>query len=74
MTPNLLLAQLYVIRGQLDVLIGMAEGIPVQESGPPACEHPEDRRVPASNMGEEPTFYCQACKQMVKAAQIPGAV
>lgn len=61
---NLLLQQLYIIRGQIDLLIGMQEGLP-----PPSdeCPHPEDKRVDATNMGQEPHFYCRQCGR-----DIPG--
>lgn len=32
---------------------------------PGGCQHPEDKRVPASNMGEPPAFFCQECKDIV---------
>ena len=62
LSPKLL--QLYSLRAQVDALIAgeEAETFGVQTG----CPHPEDKRLPASNMGEEPTFFCQDCKQMVK--------
>ena len=63
MTNELLLRQLYILRGQVDLLVRMAEGEMPQE--PTECQHPDDKRQPASNMGEDPKFFCQVCKQTV---------
>lgn len=30
------------------------------------CPHPEDKRKPSHNMGQEPEFFCFECKQFVK--------
>lgn len=63
MTPILL--QLIAIRAQVDALIA-AVGGNISEPVEEGCPHPDDRRVPASNMGEPPAFYCQVCKQIVQ--------
>lgn len=66
MTPRLML--LVSLRAQIDALIAMEEaefGAVPQVEG---CPHPEDRRIVAHNMGEEPQFYCSECKAFVKGA------
>ena len=60
------LQQLYILRAQVDMLIAMEEGIVLPDSGPSECPHPEDKRVPSHNMGEDPQFWCQDCKTFVK--------
>jgi hypothetical protein len=48
-------------RDALAWIIGfVAEPMPAGE-----CPHPEEKRIPAHNMGEAPKFYCQVCKQTV---------
>lgn len=61
---NLVLQQLYIIRGQIDLLIGMQEGLPPEQ--PAECPHPEDKRRDLTNMTEEPHFLCLVCRQDVK--------
>lgn len=58
MIPNVKLHQLYILRSQVDLLIAMEEGVPAE---PGECPHPEEKRVDATNMGQEPHFYCKAC-------------
>jgi hypothetical protein len=57
------LHQLYILRSQVDLLIAMEEG--AAPDGPPACEHPEDKRRAVHNMGEPAAFLCLACGQTV---------
>lgn len=45
-------------------VVGQAMGVP--EIG--GCSHPEDKRVPSSNLGEPPAFFCQECKEIVQVA------
>lgn len=61
---NLVLQQLYIIRGQIDLLIGMQEGLPSEAAA--ECPHPEDKRRDLTNMTEEPHFLCLVCRQDVK--------
>lgn len=61
MTPKLL--QLYSLRAQVEALIAMEESELSVSAG---CPHPEDKRKPVNNMGEEPAFLCLACGQTVK--------
>ena len=69
MNPGVRLQQLYILRAQVDMLIAMEEGLVLpDEPVSPECPHPEDKRVPSNNMGEEPQFWCQDCKQFVKGA------
>lgn len=63
MTSNVRLQQLYILRAQVDILIAMEEGIVPEQ--PVECPHPEEKRVDATNMGQEPHFYCKACGQDV---------
>lgn len=62
LSPRLL--QLYSLRAQVDALIASEEEATFGANT--GCPHPSDKRIPASNMGEEPSFFCQDCKQMVK--------
>lgn len=64
MIPDPELAQLYVIRAQLDLLISAKER--AIEAGPVDCPHPEDKRRDLTNMTEEPHFLCLVCRQDVK--------
>jgi hypothetical protein len=63
------LHQLYIIRNQVELAIASLEGegatVPLEPVG---CEHPSDARVPSNNMGEEPQFWCRACKTFVQGA------
>lgn len=75
MTSSFQLHQLYMMRSQVDIMrhavelmIAVAEGTVLPDGSlpdAPACSHPEDRRVPASNMGEAPKFFCQVCRETV---------
>ena len=42
-----------------------ARGGVAPESG--ECEHPEDQRTSASNIGEPPAFFCAKCRKVVSA-------
>ena len=56
------LAQLYVLRAQLEIAIRLLESEPdaagEDETG---CEHPEDKRVDATTMGGPQKFHCLVC-------------
>lgn len=65
MTPRLL--QLYAIRSQIEALILAEQGDVAQE--PVGCQHPEEKRKQAHNMGEEPYYICFACGD-----KVPGLV
>ena len=68
MTPRLW--QLYSLRAQVEALIALEESGGVveqpQEIAPEVCPHPEDKRKPSHNMGQEPEFFCFDCKSFVK--------
>lgn len=36
------------------------------EPGPPACEHPEEKRKDTTTMGGDPEYICFACGATVK--------
>ena len=65
-----MLHQLYIIRSQVELAIAAAEmsveAAMVPQDGPPACEHPQEKRKASHNMGEEPAFICFACGETVK--------
>lgn len=61
-SPRLL--QLYSLRAQVDAMIASEESEVLGSVN--GCQHPEDKRRDATNMGEEPSFFCLDCKQMVK--------
>jgi hypothetical protein len=68
MTRDVRLAQLYNLRNQLDVLIMLEQGeVP---TGPTPCEHPEEKRVLDSGLGQSPSYMCLACGEK----GIPGTV
>lgn len=66
MTPRLM--RLIAIRAQLDALIADEGGDALVELSPEGCQHPADKRVPASNLGEAPSFFCQECKEIIQGA------
>lgn len=57
------LQQLYIIRAQIDLLIGTQEGVPEASQ---ECPHPEEQRRDKTNFGEDRHFLCLACGQDVK--------
>ena len=65
-SPSPKLLQLYSLRAQVDALIAQEESELVQVTEAAGCPHPEDRRIPSHNMGQEPEFFCSACSQFVK--------
>jgi hypothetical protein len=70
MAPSFALHQLYIIRNQVELAIASLEA-DAAISAPPepvGCEHPSESRVPSNNMGEEPQFWCRACKTFVAGA------
>lgn len=61
MTPRLM--QLYALRAQVDALIASEESDLPEATG---CPHPEEKRRDTSVMGQERSFLCLACGQVVK--------
>jgi len=57
-----LLAQLYVLRAQLEVLIVMAEDVAIEPPPPDSqCPHPAERQRNASTFGEPNMVLCLDC-------------
>lgn len=63
-TDAVILQQLYILRGQVDLLITMAEGS--QQADQVGCPHPEDKRRDTTTMGGEAQYMCLVCGATVK--------
>lgn len=61
-TDAILLQQLYLLRGQLELVIAMAEGAQIQPE-PEGCQHPDEKRKDTTTMGGERQWMCLVCGQ-----------
>src|SRR4030095_6643156 len=61
-----ILDQLYIVRAQVELAIGLLEA---REASPPAapgrCSHPADHRQDATNAGGPVQWICDLCDQIV---------
>jgi hypothetical protein len=64
-----ILDQLYIVRAQVELAIGLLEA---REASPPAapvgCSHPADHRHDATNAGGPVQWICDLCDQIVPGA------
>lgn len=62
-TNDVILKQLFILRAQVDVLIGLVQGPEPEIVG---CPHPQEKRRDTTTMGGERQYLCLACGETVK--------
>lgn len=68
MIPNVLVAQLYALKAQIDAVIFTIEADQPDNGESQTCTHPEDKRRDATTAGGPRQFLCLACGQTVLGA------